>query len=101
MLKTKPIRVGVKEKARNERREAARRAASANRTLRTRTSHSYLRTIIDEIDMNDCRAVARKVLDQAIDGDPKARDWIGKYVLGNGKVSLADLSCPSILARKI
>ena len=73
---------------------------SANRTMKSRTAQSYLRAVVDEIDMDDVRAVARTVIEKALKGDAKAIDWIGKYVLGNGRISLIDLSSPSILARK-
>lgn len=67
---------------------------------RSRTTYAYLESIVENVDLEDTKAVARKIVKEAKAGNPKAWDWLGKYVLGNGKISLSDLSSPSILARK-
>ncbi len=79
--------------------EGCKKAVEAKKR-RCRTSQTYLRAIVDECDLEDTKAVAREIVKEAKNGNPKAWDWLGKYVLGNGKISLADLSAPSILARK-
>ena len=64
-------------------------------------SQSYLAAICSEVNMNDIKAVARKVIEDAKDGDAKAREWLGKYILGNGRTDLRELGSPSILKRGV
>ena len=68
---------------------------------KARISQSYLAIIVSEIGIEDVQAVARRAVEDAKDGDAKAREWLGKYVLGNGKLDLRDLSRPSILKRSV
>jgi len=57
----------------------------------------YLRSIVAEVGREDVVAVARAIVDDAKgkdDADVKvvnaAREWIGKYLLGNARVPLDD-----------
>lgn len=70
-----------------------------NKKRKARTAQSYLKAVVGQITRAQMKALANKVMEQAMKGDPKAREWLGKYVLGNGKFDLRDLGAPSILKR--
>ena len=75
--------------------EASKAAKRKARDIRT-TERSYLRRVIAEISSDAVAAVARRVIEQAIEGDKDARAWLGKYLLGNGKISLDELHHPPL-----
>lgn len=65
----------------------------------------YLNSIIAEVGRTDVAEIARTIVEDAKAGDDKvrnaAREWIGKYLLGNARVSLDDCERqPAIVKRK-
>lgn len=42
----------------------------------------YLHAIMGVATLQEWRVIARKAVNQAKEGDPKARDWLSKYLLG-------------------
>ena len=44
--------------------------------------------------------LTKKCVEDALAGDEKARDFIGKYLLGGGKVSLDDLYNPPLIKKR-
>jgi len=58
---------------------------------------SYLREAIANIDPEGMRLVFDRAMKDAQKGDAKARDFLGKYLMANGKFDLRDLSEPSVL----
>ena len=75
---------------------------------RLRTERDYLRRIVSVFGEDDVEAVVRAIRDDAVgkgETDVKvvnaAREWIGKYLLGNARVSLDDVQRqPAIVKRK-
>ena len=61
------------------------------------TSQAFLRAMVTEMSIDDARDIMREIILQAKSGESKAWDFIGKYALGGGKLTLTN---PSILARK-
>lgn len=78
----------------------ARKASVEARKEKQNNARSFLQAIAGEINIDDVREVAREVMRQCMAGDPKAREWFGKYLLANGKLDLRELTSPSILKRK-
>ena len=68
------------------------------------TERDYLRAVTRMIKTDDIREVVGSLLTDAIDGDEKcrnaAREWLGKYVLGNGKESLDLVLHPEVIRGK-
>jgi hypothetical protein len=60
-------------------------------------SQNYVRAMAEAVTAEDARAIAKRVLRSAKSGDKAALDWIGKYLFGGGKVTLADLADPGPL----
>lgn len=90
----------------------ARRTAKTERNVeaaeRLRTERDYLKRIVQVFGEDDVEAVVRAIRHDAVgegDVDVKvvnaAREWIGKYLLGNARVSLDDVQRqPAIVKRK-
>ena len=82
--------------------KAAQKACKADRTtertlLRRMLTRLEERTTAGESD--PIGSLLEKTLDSALAGDKDAMAFIGKYLLGNGKVSLDDLYNPSIIRK--
>ena len=75
---------------------------------RATKERDYLRSIVAVIGEEDIAGVARRIVDDANgkgDTDVKvvnaAREWIGKYLLGNARVALDDCDdLPAIVKRR-
>lgn len=74
---------------------------------RRRTERDYLRRVVDTIDLDDVEQIARRIVEDAKgdDVDVKvvnaAREWLGKYLLGNARVPLDDCERrPAIVKRR-
>ena len=72
-----------------------------------RTERDYMRRIVETFDLSDIEAIVRAIKADAIgeNADPKvvnsAREWIGKYLLGNARLALDDCeSMPAIVKRR-
>ncbi len=78
--------------------EAPRTATVREGKKRLRTERDYLRRIVQVIGEDDIEAVVRAIRHDAVGGEDvdvkvvnAARDWIGKHLLGNARVSLDDV----------
>lgn len=86
----------------------ARRTAKTERNRRRLNERDYLDSIVAEVGREDVARIARQIVADAEakdDTDVKvvnaAREWIGKYLLGNARVSLDDVQRqPAIVKRK-
>lgn len=75
---------------------------------RLRNERDYIRRIVETFELDDVEEICAAVKRDAIGGgdvDPKttnaAREWIGKYLLGNARVSLDDCERrPAIVKRR-
>ena len=67
------------------------------RARKVLTSQAFLRAMVTEMSIEDAQEIMRAIIIEAKAGDSKAWDFIGKYALGGGKLTLTN---PSILARK-
>ena len=69
-----------------------------------RTERNYLKSVVKAVGTNDVHAVAQAIVADALQGDEKcrnaAREWLGKYVLGGGKVSLEDIAYPQVITKR-
>ncbi len=83
-----------------------RRTRKTESNKRRLNERDYLRSIIAEVNREDVAEIARRIVDDAKgDADVKivnaAREWVGKYLLGNARVSLEDCSrLPAIIKRR-
>ena len=72
---------------------------------RRRTERDYLRRVVEVFGEDDVEQIVQAIKADAIDGDVKvraaAREWIGKYILGGGRVPLDDIDrLPAIIRRR-
>lgn len=74
---------------------------------RRRTERDYLRRVVEDFDLDDLAAIVEAIKTDAIGegADVKvvnaAREWVGKYILGNAKVTLEDVNNqPAIVKRR-
>ena len=71
-----------------------------------RTERDYMRRIVQEFSEDDIAAIIHSIKRDATgDADVKvvnaAREWVGKYLLGNARVTLEDIdSQPAIVKRR-
>lgn len=83
-------------------RRAKRKAQAAKRHINT--EREYLKTLARALDHEDVHNVVLAVVRDAIDGEEKcrnaAREWLGKYALGNGKESLDLVLHPEVIRGK-
>lgn len=83
-------------------RRAKRKELAAKRHIRT--EREYLKTLARALDTEDVHNVVLAVVRDAIDGEEKcrnaAREWLGKYALGNGKESLDLVLHPEVIRGK-
>ena len=72
-----------------------------NKRVKKTTERTLLRSMIDQLNAKPgvLGEITAKLLDSALAGDKDAMAFIGKYLLGNGKVSLDDLYNPSIIRK--
>jgi len=71
------------------------RAAAKKR----RTEREFLKAIVEEISLTDVKEIAKKLKERCKKGDPAALAFLGRYVLGGGKVSLTDVARPPMIRR--
>ncbi len=82
------------------------RSHKTERNRRSLKERDYLRAIVAEIGRDELTAVARRIVEDAKgDADVKvvnaAREWLGKYLLGNARVALDDCDdLPAIVKRR-
>jgi hypothetical protein len=68
-------------------------AGNPNATGRPRrqVERDYLRATLGAVPLKRWVKVVRQALDQAEQGDPKAREWLGKMLLGSDPLALQQL----------
>lgn len=49
----------------------------------------YLKALTNRVTLKDWRLIVDKALEQALDGDDKARRWLGEYLIGKPAERLA------------
>ena len=96
----KEQRLAERKAERQKGAEKAREVRNRLRTKKMRTSEKYLMAVVDEIGTDSVRDLVRVIMNKALEGDKDAWAWLGKFVLGNGKISLSELANPGILKRK-
>jgi len=79
--------------------EAGHQGTRDKASRKRKTERSFLEAIIDEFGMDDFRAIAHSVRERAKDGDKDALAWVGKYLLGGGRVSLDELAWAPMIRR--
>ena len=57
-------------------------AILADQDARGATSNANISVVIDEVPLSEWRLVVTKALQDAKDGDAKARDWLAQYLIG-------------------
>lgn len=77
--------------------EKGREAGVLAKRIRPRTAMSYLKEAVANVDPKQMRLVFETAMKDAQNGDAKARDFLGRYLMGNGKYDLRDLAEPSVL----
>jgi hypothetical protein len=55
------------------------------------TEQNYLDATMSTVSVADWRVVVEKALAQAKDGDPKARDWLSRMLVGADPIPLTKL----------
>ena len=74
--------------------------------VHVRTERDYMRRIVQEFSEDDIAAIIHSIKRDATgDADVKvvnaAREWVGKYLLGNARVTLEDINNqPAIVKRR-
>lgn len=56
------------------------------------TERTYLAAAIDAVPLEDWQRIVQKAKQDALAGDGKAREWLGKLLLGTAPPSLTDLA---------
>jgi hypothetical protein len=96
----KEVNLRKRKEARDKRLKAGREKLHEGRRKKRRTSEKYMQAVVEEIGTDAVRAVVQKILEEALDGNRDAWNFLGRFILGNGKISLSDLASPGILKRK-
>ena len=79
--------------------EAARRKKVRAAAKKRKTEREFLAAIVAEISMADVKEITRELLKKAKKGDQAALAFLGRYVLGGGRVSLTDVARPPMIRR--
>jgi hypothetical protein len=61
----------------------------------------YLAVIGNAVSLSDWREIVSRALADAKAGDPKARAWLAKYLIGDTPGQLLDLAADDLLGRSI
>lgn len=84
--------------------EGEERKPQTQERRRRRTERDYLARVVDTIGTREIQEVVQSIVQDATEGEPKvrtaAREWIGKYCLGNGRVPLTDIDAPPAIVRR-
>jgi len=64
-----------------------------------RTERTYLAAVRAEFSSESVAEIAAAVRARALEGDKDALRWVGKYLLGGGAVSLAEIDAPAVIRR--
>ena len=89
----------TKEAAFRRKQEHARKLGEEHarkKVAKQMTAQTYLQAVVDEIKVEDIASVTAAVVRKAKEGDKAALTWLGKYVLGNGKIDLREIGNPGI-----
>ena len=75
------------------------KAVAKKAAEKRRTEREFLAAIVEEVSTDDAREIAVNVVKRAKEGDKDALAWIGKFLLGGGKVSLDDIANPPMIRK--
>jgi hypothetical protein len=53
---------------------------------------AYLSALVEAVPLSDWRAIVQKAVADAKVGNPKAREWLSKYLLGDDPLALVELA---------
>ena len=106
MPSTEGGRYKTDEQLREEERSKKLRALDAGRKKRIdaakrkrKTERGFLLAIAEQVRPIDIQKIAKKQVELALKGDKDALGFLGKYVFGNGRISLAELARPPVVRR--
>jgi hypothetical protein len=52
----------------------------------------YLAALVDAVPLSDWRAIVERAVADARAGNPRARDWLSKYLLGDEPIALVEMA---------
>lgn len=64
---------------------------------RRAVEREYLAALSDALLLDDWREIVGKAIEDAKDGDAKAREWVSRYALGAAPISLHELAAREVL----
>jgi hypothetical protein len=59
---------------------------------RRRTEQEYLAALVEGVSLDDWGAIVKRAVDDAKLGNYRARDWLGKYLVGDDPLSVLELA---------
>lgn len=65
-----------------------------------RTEEEYLVTLCEAVSLADWRKIVAKAVADAKEGDGKARDWLGRYLIGDPQPEESDVDDAAELAER-
>lgn len=68
-------------------------------TAKRNSEREYLRAIIENFTPQDAVEIVKTIKAKAREGDKDAWNFLGRYVFGNGKVSLDDVVSPPMIRK--
>ena len=80
----------------------ARAVKSAKARARKRTEKEFLAAVVETIDTNDIQAMVKQIMVEAMGNGANARDarnWLGRFIFGGGKISLQDVANPPVIRK--
>jgi hypothetical protein len=63
---------------------------------RRAVERNYLETLSETVSLDDWREIVQAAVEDAKHGDPKARDWLCRYLLGQKPLTLTDLAADEV-----
>jgi hypothetical protein len=57
----------------------------------SKVSNDYLQAMSDSVSFEDWQDIVRRAVQDAKDGDVKAREWLSKYLLGKSTLPVSGL----------
>ena len=61
------------------------------------TEAAYLNVLMNACTIDDFKEICERAVSDAKEGEPKARDWVGRHLIGNVK---ADAPTPMTIAKR-
>jgi hypothetical protein len=63
---------------------------------RRAVEQDYLATLADAVPLRKWKKIIMRAVDDALEGDPRARRWLGRHLLGDEPISLAELAATEL-----